>query len=234
MRIGTASVRRRAQLLALEPALADRAAARKHRHAPAQAGRAWSRRGRAGGVRARPTWPRRRDRPVASSRTSCCRRRDRARSRCKSGSGDEHLVAAADDAETRRRVEAERRCVALIGGGCLAPVAAYHDGDDADSARRRRGRRVGRAAARRRPGAVAAELATLPLAATVTCRAANRHKIGTRAPSFAAYASSPPGWVGGEWVGDPSASSSPGRAGQGAEPWRRACASAASMPFTSR
>ena len=29
---------------------------------------------------------------------------------------------------TRRRVEAERACVALIGGGCLAPVAALHDG----------------------------------------------------------------------------------------------------------
>jgi hydroxymethylbilane synthase len=38
------------------------------------------------------------------------------------------LAAAADDAETRRRVEAERRCVAALGGGCLAPVAAYHDG----------------------------------------------------------------------------------------------------------
>jgi hydroxymethylbilane synthase len=42
--------------------------------------------------------------------------------------GEEALVARADDAETRARVEAERRCVALIGGGCLAPVAAYHDG----------------------------------------------------------------------------------------------------------
>ena len=42
--------------------------------------------------------------------------------------GEEALVAAADDAETRRRVEAERRCVALVGGGCLAPVAAFHDG----------------------------------------------------------------------------------------------------------
>jgi hydroxymethylbilane synthase len=42
--------------------------------------------------------------------------------------GEEALVAAADDAETRRRVEAERLCVALIGGGCLAPVASYHDG----------------------------------------------------------------------------------------------------------
>jgi hydroxymethylbilane synthase len=43
--------------------------------------------------------------------------------------GEEHLAAAADDAETRRRVEAERACVARIGGGCLAPVAAYHDGE---------------------------------------------------------------------------------------------------------
>jgi hydroxymethylbilane synthase len=42
--------------------------------------------------------------------------------------GEEQLVAAADDAETRRRVEAERNCVAAVGGGCLAPVAAFHDG----------------------------------------------------------------------------------------------------------
>ncbi len=44
-------------------------------------------------------------------------------------SGDEELVAAIDDAETRRRVEAERACIAAVGGGCLAPVAAHHDGD---------------------------------------------------------------------------------------------------------
>jgi len=42
--------------------------------------------------------------------------------------GEEHLVGAADHTETRRRVEAERACVAVIGGGCLAPIAAYHDG----------------------------------------------------------------------------------------------------------
>ena len=42
--------------------------------------------------------------------------------------GEESLVAAADDRETRRRVVAERRWVALVGGGCLAPVAAFHDG----------------------------------------------------------------------------------------------------------
>jgi hydroxymethylbilane synthase len=42
--------------------------------------------------------------------------------------GEEELVARADDAETRRRVEPERQCVASIGAGCLAPVAAFHDG----------------------------------------------------------------------------------------------------------
>ncbi len=42
--------------------------------------------------------------------------------------GEEELVAAVDDGVTRSRVEAERRCVALVGGGCLAPVAAHHDG----------------------------------------------------------------------------------------------------------
>ena len=43
--------------------------------------------------------------------------------------GEEELVAEANDPETHRRVAAERRCVALIGGGCLAPIAAYHDGE---------------------------------------------------------------------------------------------------------
>jgi hydroxymethylbilane synthase len=41
---------------------------------------------------------------------------------------DTHLVAAADDPETRERVESERAVVAVVGGGCLAPVAAHHDG----------------------------------------------------------------------------------------------------------
>jgi hydroxymethylbilane synthase len=41
---------------------------------------------------------------------------------------DEQLVAAADDPPTRERVEAERAVVAAVGGGCLAPVAAHHDG----------------------------------------------------------------------------------------------------------
>jgi hydroxymethylbilane synthase len=42
--------------------------------------------------------------------------------------GDEKLVQAVDDGETRVRVEAERAVVAAVGGGCLAPVAAHHDG----------------------------------------------------------------------------------------------------------
>ena len=87
---------------------------------------------------------------TASSRTRCSRRRDRARSRSRCARARRSSSARADDAETRRRVEAERACVAVIGGGCLAPVAAYHDGDDADRARRRRGRQLDRAPQRRR------------------------------------------------------------------------------------
>jgi hydroxymethylbilane synthase len=42
--------------------------------------------------------------------------------------GEEELVATGDDPATRLAVEAERACVAAIGAGCLAPVAAHHDG----------------------------------------------------------------------------------------------------------
>src|SRR4051794_40293341 len=42
--------------------------------------------------------------------------------------GEQHLVAQVDHAETRRRVEAERTVVRVVEGGCLAPVAAHHDG----------------------------------------------------------------------------------------------------------
>jgi hydroxymethylbilane synthase len=42
--------------------------------------------------------------------------------------GEEELVSIVDDGATRTSVEAERRCVALLGGGCLAPIAAHHDG----------------------------------------------------------------------------------------------------------
>ena len=84
----------------------------------------------------------------ASSRTSFVPEAGQGALALQVRAGEEHLVAAADDAETRRRVEAERACVAAIGGGCLAPVAAYHDGDTADRARRRRGRQLDRAAQR--------------------------------------------------------------------------------------
>jgi hydroxymethylbilane synthase len=43
--------------------------------------------------------------------------------------GQEERVAGVDHSETRRRVEAERVCVGAVGGGCLAPVAAHHDGE---------------------------------------------------------------------------------------------------------
>jgi hydroxymethylbilane synthase len=42
--------------------------------------------------------------------------------------GEEHIVGAADHERTRNCVEAERAVVAAVGGGCLAPVAAHHDG----------------------------------------------------------------------------------------------------------
>ena len=42
--------------------------------------------------------------------------------------GEEHLVAHADHSDTRRRVDAERAVIAAVGGGCLAPVASFHDG----------------------------------------------------------------------------------------------------------
>ena len=62
-------------------------------------------------------------------RHDAARRRRRARSRCRCAPARRQLVAHADHAETRRRVEAERACVATVGAGCLAPVAAHHDGE---------------------------------------------------------------------------------------------------------
>ena len=78
--------------------------------------------------------------------------------------GEEELVGSADDAETRRRVEAERACVGAIGGGCLAPIAAYHDGESltalvADPDGRWLERRTGED-----PVALAAELRPLAVA----------------------------------------------------------------------
>ena len=128
MRIGTASVRRRAQLLALEPSLSieplrgnidTRLRKRGERGLDAivLAACGLDRLGLADeiGHRFDPAELL----PEAAQGALALQVR----------AGEQHLVAAADDAETRRRVEAERACVAAVGGGCLAPVAAYHDGE---------------------------------------------------------------------------------------------------------
>jgi len=127
MRIGTASVRRRAQLLALEPTLSiealrgnvdTRLRKRGERGLDAivLAACGLDRLGleREVGLRFEPAQML----PEAGQGALALQVR----------AGEDERVAAADDTETRRRVEAERRCVALVGGGCLAPVAAHHDG----------------------------------------------------------------------------------------------------------
>jgi hydroxymethylbilane synthase len=127
MRIGTASVRRKAQLLALEPTLAieplrgnidTRLRKRGERGLDAivLAACGLDRLGLGGeiGHRFEPETML----PEAGQGALALQVR----------AGDEQLVAAADDPETRERVEAERAVVAAVGGGCLAPVAAHHDG----------------------------------------------------------------------------------------------------------
>jgi hydroxymethylbilane synthase len=127
MRIGTASVRRKAQLLALEPTLSieplrgnidTRLRKRGERGLDAivLAACGLDRLGLGGdiGHRFEPETML----PEAGQGALALQVR----------AGDEQLVAAADDPETRVRVEAERAVVATVGGGCLAPVAAHHDG----------------------------------------------------------------------------------------------------------
>jgi hydroxymethylbilane synthase len=127
MRIGTASVRRRAQLLALEPSIVVEplrgnvdTRLRKLRErgldAIMLAACGLDRLGLAAeiGTRLDPASML----PEAAQGALALQVRV----------GEEELVARADHAETRRRVEPERRCVAAIGAGCLAPVAAHHDG----------------------------------------------------------------------------------------------------------
>jgi hydroxymethylbilane synthase len=128
MRIGTASVRRRAQLLALEPGLAieplrgnvdTRLRKRGERglDAVVLAAAGLDRLGLAAEIGLRFDV----DELVPEAGQGAVALQVR--------SGDEGLVEAVDDPETRRRVTAERACVARIGAGCLAPVAAHHDGD---------------------------------------------------------------------------------------------------------
>jgi hydroxymethylbilane synthase len=127
MRIGTASARRRAQLLALEPTLSveplrgnidTRLRKRSERglDAVVLAACGLDRLGLGAeiGRRLEPEVML----PEAGQGALAFQVRE----------GEEELVAVVDDPETRRRVEAERLCVAAVGGGCLAPVAAHHDG----------------------------------------------------------------------------------------------------------
>jgi hydroxymethylbilane synthase len=127
MRVGTASIRRRAQLLALEPTLSieplrgnvdTRLRKRGERGLDAivlaACGLDRLELAHEIGLRFDP------DVMVPEAGQGALALQVRA--------GEEDLVSAADHGETRRRVEAERACVAVIGGGCLAPVAAHHDG----------------------------------------------------------------------------------------------------------
>jgi hydroxymethylbilane synthase len=127
MRIGTASARRRAQLLAFEPTLSveplrgnidTRLRKRGERGLDAivLAACGLDRLGLAGEISLRLD-P---DLMLPEAGQGALALQVRA--------GEEELVVRIDHDETRTRVEAERRCVALVGGGCLAPVAAYHDG----------------------------------------------------------------------------------------------------------
>ncbi|HSB38580.1 MAG TPA: hydroxymethylbilane synthase [Gaiellaceae bacterium] len=128
MRVGTASVRRRAQLLALEPSLSieplrgnidTRLRKREERglDAVVLAACGLDRLGLANEIGRR--FPPGEVLPEAGQGALALQVR----------AGEEELVAAVDDPETRRRVEAERAVVFAIGGGCLAPVAAHHDGE---------------------------------------------------------------------------------------------------------
>jgi len=127
MRVGTASVRRRAQLLALEPSLVvepmrgnidTRLRKRRERGLDAivLAACGLDRLGLAGEIGYR--FEVEELLPEAGQGALALQVRV----------GEEDAVARADDGETRRRVEAERSCVEAVGGGCLAPVAAHHDG----------------------------------------------------------------------------------------------------------
>jgi hydroxymethylbilane synthase len=128
MRIGTASARRKAQLLALEPSLSIeplrgnidtrlRKARERGLGALVLAACGLDRLGLAAEIGLR--LPAETMLPETGQGALALQVRD----------ADAELVAHADDAETRRQVEAERACAAAIGAGCLAPVAAHHDGE---------------------------------------------------------------------------------------------------------
>jgi hydroxymethylbilane synthase len=127
MRIGTASVRRRAQLLALEPSLSieplrgnvdTRLRKRGERGLDAivLAAAGLERLGLSGEIGHRFSV----EEVLPEAGQGAVGLQVRV--------GEEGLVRMLDDPGTRERVAAERACVSRIGGGCLAPVAAFHDG----------------------------------------------------------------------------------------------------------
>jgi hydroxymethylbilane synthase len=127
MRIGTASVRRRAQLLALEPTISveplrgniDTRLRKLHERgldALVLAACGLDRLGLSDSIGLRI--------PCGEMLPEAAQGAVALQVRV----GEEELVGHADHAETRRRVDAERACVAVVGAGCLAPVAAHHDG----------------------------------------------------------------------------------------------------------
>ena len=128
MRIGTASVRRKAQLLAREPTLSVeplrgnvetrlRKAKERGLDALVLAACGLDRLGLAREIGLRL--------PVETMLPEAAQGALALQVRA----GEEELVRHGDHPDTRRRVEAERACVASVGAGCLAPVAAYHDGE---------------------------------------------------------------------------------------------------------
>ena len=128
MRIGTASARRKAQLLALDPTISVeplrgnidtrlRKARERGLDALVLAACGLDRLGLGGEIGLRL--------PVETVLPEAAQGALALQVRV----GEEELVSAGDAPETRRRVEAERACVALVGAGCLAPVAAHHDGE---------------------------------------------------------------------------------------------------------
>ena len=146
MRIGTASVRRRAQLLALEPTL---------RVEPLRGNiDTRLRKARERGLDALVLAAAGSTGSGSAPRSVCGFRPRRCSPRPAQGAlalqvraGEEELVAAADDrrdAPPRRGRARVRR--ARSAPGCLAPVAAHHDGERLDGADRGRGRLLGRAA----------------------------------------------------------------------------------------
>ena len=128
MRIGTASARRKAELLALEPTLSIEPLRGQCRHAAAQARRAGARRDRARGVRVGPARPRGGDRPPLRARGAAAR----------GGPGRARAAGARGGGASRR------------GGGRCRDARAGRGGADGRCGRRRRVPRAGRGASRRR------------------------------------------------------------------------------------